>query len=85
VPEHSRIPGVRRASERWQREVVLNANTPEALAEQYCSIVLEKSLVDPSTADPRFPQFFPSSELTPARWAPGTRPTFTHRAISHTA
>ena len=85
VPEHSRIPGVRRASERWQREVVLNANTPEALADQYCSIVLEKSLVDRSAVDPRFPQFFPSSELTAARWAPGARPTFAHREIQHTA
>jgi hypothetical protein len=85
VPEHSRIPGVRRLSERWQREVVLNANTPEALAEQYCSIVLEKSLVDVAQGDPRFPQFFPSSELTPARWAPGAQPTFTHGGIWHRA
>lgn len=83
VPEHSRIPGVRRASERWQREVVLNSNTPEALADQYCSIVLEKSLVDVAQADPRFPQFLPSSELTPAWWSPGTGPTFTHRRIAH--
>ena len=85
VPEHSRIPGVRRASERWQREVVLNSNTPEALADQYCSIVLEKSLVDVAQADPRFPQFLPSSELTAARWAPGTGPTFAHRGITHSA
>jgi hypothetical protein len=85
VPEHSRIPGVRRMSERWQREVVLNSNTPEALADQYCSIVLEKSLVDVSAADPRFPQFLPSSELTAARWAPGARPTFAHRGIAHSA
>jgi hypothetical protein len=83
VPEHSRIPGVRKASERWQREVVLNSNTPEALADQYCSIVLEKSLVDVAQADPRFPQFLPSSELTAARWAPGASPTFVHRGISH--
>jgi hypothetical protein len=83
VPEHSRIPGVRRMSERWQREVVLNSNTPEALADQYCSIVLEKSLVDVAQADPRFPQFLPSSELTPAYWAPGARPTFAHRGIQH--
>jgi hypothetical protein len=85
VPEHSRIPGVRRASERWQREVVLNSNTPEALADQYCSIVLEKSLVDVAQGDPRFPQFFPSSELTAAKWAPGARPTFAHGGITHAA
>jgi hypothetical protein len=85
VPEHSRIPGVSKASARWQREVVLNANTPEALADQYCSIVLEKTLADVAQGDPRFPQYFPSSELTPARWAPGARPTFVHRAIAHSA
>lgn len=84
VPEHSRIPGVRRSARRWGREVVLNSNTPEALADQYGSIVLEKSLVDPSQDDPRFPQFLPSSEMTPARWAVGANPTFTHRAIRHT-
>lgn len=84
VPEHSRIPGVRRSCERWQREVVLNSNTPEALADQYASIVLEKTLVDVSQRDPRFPQFLPSSELTPARWAPGARPTFVHGGIRHT-
>lgn len=83
VPEHSRIPGVRRSSVRWGREVVLNSNTPEALADQYGSIVLEKSLVDAAQADPRFPQFLPSSEMTPARWAVGANPTFTHRAITH--
>lgn len=84
VPEHSRIPGVRRSSRRWSREVVLNSNTPEALADQYASLVLEKTLVDVSLADPRFPQFLASSELTAARWAPGASPTFTHRAITHT-
>ena len=83
VPEHSRIPGVRRSAQRWGREVVLNSNTPEALADQYGSIVLEKSLVDVAQADPRFPQFLASSEMTPARWALGATPTFTHRAIRH--
>ena len=44
----------------------------------------EKTLVDLSQADSRFPQFLASSEMTPARWAVGATPTFTHRAISHT-
>lgn len=83
TPEHSRIPGVRRWALEWGQEVVLNANTLEATAEQYNSCVKEKSIVDRSVADPRFLQFFPSSELTASPLAVGTRPTLTHRAITH--
>ncbi|MFI2343012.1 hypothetical protein [Nocardia gamkensis] len=83
VPEHSSIPGLRRWSQRWSQEVVLNANTIETTAAQYNSLVLEKSIVDRSTRDSRFPQFFPSSELV-AHWtSPGTTPTFSHHAIEH--
>ena len=84
VPEHSRIPGVAKHARTWGREAILNTNTPEALADQYNSIVKEKCLVDRSQCDSRFPQFLPSSELTPSPYFPGTRPTFTHGAISHT-
>ena len=83
VPEHSRIPGVRRSAESWQREVVLNTNTPEALADQYNSVVKEKCLVDRSQRDSRFPQFLPSSELTPSPYFPGTKPTFVSGAVTH--
>ena len=83
VPEHSRIPGVAKHAATWGREAILNANTPEALADQYTSIVKEKSLVDRSAVDPRFPQFLPSSELTPSPFFPGTKPTFTTRSIDH--
>ena len=83
VPEHSRIPGVARSAARWGRECVLNANTPEALGDQYTSIVKEKAVVDRSVRDGRFPQFLPSSELTASRWFPGTTPTFTHATIEH--
>jgi hypothetical protein len=62
---------------------VLNANTIETTAEQYNSLILEKTLVDRAQSDPRFLQFFPSSELTAHRLAPGTKPTFTHSAIRH--
>lgn len=85
APEHSRIPGVAGWARRWQQDVVLNANTIETTAEQYNSLILEKHLVDPAQGDPRFGQFFPSSELTRNRLNPGTGPTFAHRAITHQA
>jgi hypothetical protein len=85
TPEHSTMPGIARWARTWQQELVLNANTIETTAEQYNSLILEKTLVDRAQADPRFLQFFPSSELT-AAWAnPGTAPTFTHEAIRHAA
>lgn len=83
APEHSRIPGLARSTRSWGHEVVLNANTIETTYEQYNSLVMEKNIVDESDTDPRFPQFFPSSELTPARLSPGTTPTFTHGRIRH--
>jgi len=83
TPEHSRIPGVRRHAENWGQELVLNANTIEATAEQYNSIVKEKSIADPSRVDSRFLQYFPSSELTANRANPGTAPTFVHLGIRH--
>ncbi|SFQ99177.1 hypothetical protein SAMN04488564_101797 [Lentzea waywayandensis] len=83
TPEHSKLPGLASWTRRWQQEVVLNANTVETTADQYNSIILEKTLADRSQADPRFVQFFPSSELTGAWTNPGTRPTFSHRQIVH--
>ena len=83
APEHSTIPGVAKGARTWGREVVLNTNTPEALADQYNSVVKEKCLVDPSQRDSRFPQFLPSSELTPSPYFPGTKPTFTTGSITH--
>lgn len=83
TPEHSTIPGVARWARTWGQEVVLNANTIETTAEQYNSMVVEKTVVDRAQADSRFLQFFPSSELTRNRLNPGTAPTFTHGAITH--
>ena len=83
TPEHSRIPGVRRHVDTWGFEVILNANTIEATAEQYNSCVQEKSIADRSRRDPRFLQFLPSSELTANRLNPGTSPTFFHGGIHH--
>ncbi|MFD9669320.1 hypothetical protein ACFWAY_48520 [Rhodococcus sp. NPDC059968] len=83
TPEHSTLPGLARWSSSWQQEVVLNANTIETTADQYNSVVLEKTIADHSQTDSRFLQFFPSSELTPMWTNPGTRPTFSHHAITH--
>jgi len=83
TPEESSIPGVRRWARRWGQELIINANTIENTAQQYNSMVKEKSVVDRSRVDPRFLQFFPSSELTRNRLNPGTQPTFNHFAITH--
>lgn len=85
TPEHSKLPGLARWSRQWQQEIILNANSIESTADQYNSIILEKTLADPSQADPRFLQFFPSSELTGAWTNPGTRPTFAHGHLTHGA
>ena len=85
TPEHSKLPGLAKWSRQWQQEIILNANSIESTADQYNSIILEKTLADPSQADPRFLQFFPSSELTGAWTNPGTRPTFAHGHLTHGA
>ncbi|MFC3897698.1 hypothetical protein ACFOWZ_40035 [Lentzea rhizosphaerae] len=83
TPEHSKLPGLAKWTRSWQQEVVLNANTIETTADQYNSIILEKTLADRSQVDARFLQFFPSSELTGAWTNPGTGPTFAHRHLTH--
>lgn len=85
TPEHSTIPGVAGWARKWGQEVVINANTIESTATQYDFCVLEKTLVDRAQADERFLQFFPTSELTPSVFGPGTRPTFEHRGLRHDA
>jgi glyoxylase-like metal-dependent hydrolase (beta-lactamase superfamily II) len=75
APHASRIPGLARYAKLYEVEVVLNANTPELGGDQYCSMILEKSIVDPAPGDSRFPQMFPSSEVTPTALAPGIHPT----------
>jgi hypothetical protein len=83
TPEHSRIRGVRRTAAEWGLEVVLNGNTLESTAQQYNSVVKEKSVVDRSAVDPRFLQFFPTSELTRNVLMWGTSPTFAFGRLAH--
>jgi hypothetical protein len=80
-PYESRLPGLRSFVRSYDVEVVLNSNTPEMGAEQYVSMVLERSIVDRVPDAPAFVQMFPSSEVTPSPVAPGVRPSmlFEHR------
>jgi hypothetical protein len=83
TPEHSEIPGVRKAAAEWGLEVVLNGNTLENTVQQYNSVIKEKSVIDPSVTDGRFLQFFPTSELTKNLAMPRTSPTFTFGRLHH--
>ncbi|HUH01522.1 MAG TPA: hypothetical protein VML75_05970 [Kofleriaceae bacterium] len=83
APAHSAIRGLRAHARSHQVEVILNANTRENTLDQYTSMVLEKTLADPCPERPEFPQHFPSSELVRSPLAPGLRPTYSHRHITH--
>ncbi|MGH7438013.1 MAG: hypothetical protein ACRENE_20215 [Polyangiaceae bacterium] len=83
TPEHSKIPGVRKSAAEWGVEVVLNGNTIEHTAQQYNSVIKEKSVVDRSAVDDRFLQFFPTSELTRNALMFGTSPTFSVGHLLH--
>jgi hypothetical protein len=74
-PHDSRIQGLSRVCREQDLDVILNANTIEGGAEQYASMVLERTLCDRVKAAPQFVQMFPSSEVTPSPLAPGLRPS----------
>lgn len=81
-PYESRLPGLRGFARRFDAEVVLNLNTPESAAEQYTSMVLERSIVDRVGDEPAFVQMLPSSEVTPSPLAPGVRPSVVFGGVS---
>lgn len=83
APECSAIPGLRQHARSSGEEAILNANTREQSLDQYTSMVLEKTLADPSQERPEFPQHFASSELVASPLAPGLAPTFCHRTLHH--
>jgi hypothetical protein len=83
-PDQSRIPGLKAYHRRFGREVVPNANTLEDAIDQYDSMVIEKTLADPSPRDPRWLQILPSSELAPWRRHWPVVPTFHHGGITYT-
>jgi glyoxylase-like metal-dependent hydrolase (beta-lactamase superfamily II) len=82
-PLDSKIPGLRGICRKQDLDIVLNANTPESGADQYTSMVLEKTLAGRLKRAPAFAQMFPSSEVTPSLLSPGLKPTVLHRAVTH--
>jgi len=82
-PMDSRIPGLRSLCRKQDVDVVLNSNTPERGADQYTSMVLERTVVDRVKRAPAFVQMFPSSEVTPSALSPGLKPTILHRSVTH--
>jgi hypothetical protein len=81
-PLDSRITGLRSTCRRQDLDIILNSNTPEGAADQYTSMVMERTIVDRVGRAPAFAQMFPSSEVTPSLMAPGLSPTLLHRAIT---
>jgi len=82
-PRHSRIAGVANAARQGDLDVVLNLNTPEYGADQYTSMMIERTVVDPVAHAPEFVQMFSSSEVTPSALAPGLSPSLEHHRIEH--
>jgi hypothetical protein len=82
-PSASRIPGVASTAKHAQHDVVLNSNTMEGRADQYTSMILEKTLVDRVPEAPDFCQMFSSSEAEPTVFSPGLEPTYRHFGITH--
>ena len=80
-PLESKISGLARTCRLQDLDVIPNANTPELGAQQYTSMVLEKTIVDRLNRAPAFCQIFPSSEVTPSAFAPGLSPTIVHGGL----
>ncbi|EDY86548.1 conserved hypothetical protein [gamma proteobacterium HTCC5015] len=76
APQLSRISGVADYANTIGTEIIINGNTLENAVDQYISMVQEKTIAGPSQRDARYPNVFPSSELTPFWLFPGTRPSF---------
>ncbi len=76
APELSTAAGVAKYAKTIGTEVIINANTLENSIDQYISMVQEKTIAGPSKRDARYPNIFPSSEMTPFWAFPGTTPSF---------
>ena len=58
-PRQSKIPGIRKYAEFFNREVVMNANTLEDSIDQYDSMVKEKATRGPEPARPALAERVP--------------------------
>lgn len=76
APQHSRIPGVRDYARDTGMQVILNGNTLERGLDQYVSMILERELAGPASANPDFYNVVPSSEMARYWLLPGLAPTF---------
>lgn len=83
APLHSPVWGVARYARNLGTEVILNGNTLESSVDQYISMVQELTIAGPSRRDARYPNVFPSSELTASWLSPGTTPGFSVRHAVH--
>ena len=83
APELSTAAGVADYANAIGTEVIINANTLEDSIDQYISMVQEKTIAGPSKRDPRYPNIFPSSEMTPFWAFPGTTPSFFVGSAKH--
>jgi hypothetical protein len=81
-PHQSKIPGIRKYAEFWNREVVMNSNTLEDSIDQYDSMIKEKALADPNPRDSRWLNVFPSSEMAGFRRQWPVRPSFEYGGIN---
>lgn len=81
-PRASRLPGLRRAAEALDLDVMVNANTPEDMVQQQESMLLERAIVDRVPGKPELVQMFPSSELAWSPLAPHVRATHTFGALT---
>lgn len=83
APRLSKIWGVAKYAETIGTEVIINGNTLENSVDQYISMVQELTIAGPSLRDPRYPNVFPSSELTASWMFPGTAPSFSVTQARH--
>lgn len=85
APQLSTIWGVADYAKTIGTEIIINGNTLENAVDQYISMVQELTIAGPSQRDPRYPNVFPSSELTPSWVFPGTTPSFQVKHAVHGA
>lgn len=76
APLYSTVSGVADYAGSLGTEVIINGNTLENSVDQYISMVQEKTIAGPSKRDVRYPNIFPSSEMSAFWMFPGTTPSF---------